>query len=323
MSPDARFAQWPWRDFRALSFPSANLRPYGGVMDGFDVYREDYEAMSAEEARTQRERLISDRNEHPEYLIHQAWTALWRSFDIYTDNVSELRALLAAAETNEQLQIELFQNVRAPTVRTAYFRRLDKALHNSLAGAVSLVDHTRRHVAENFPETIFSSDFESKNSIVYKMPESTFLRRFRNYLLHVGHAPFKMTGTLAVKSGETGTLTVWLISEELLSVENVWTAPARTLIENHPDGIHLRAVVDVYGQSMLDLYHWVFDQQPVLRPDGLNILNEFTRRINLTMSSGTDDGRHMQEFWEHVARNADAVRAGRPQTNWQDIRPPD
>jgi hypothetical protein len=292
-------------------------------MDEFDVYREDYEAMSDEEARTQRERLISDRNKHPEYLVHQAWTALWRSFDIYTDNMSELRALLAGAETDEQLQMELFQNVRAPTVRTAYFRGLDKALHNSLAGAVSLVDHTRRHVAENFPETKFSTDFESKNSIVYKMPESTFLRRFRNYLLHVGHAPFKMTGTLAVKSSDTGTLTVWLVSEELLSVEKVWTAPARTFIENHAEGIHLLAVVDAYGQAMLDLYHWVFDQQPVLRPDGLDILNEFTRRINLTMSSGAHDGRHMKEFWEHAARNAGAAREGRPQTDWQDVKPQD
>lgn len=289
-------------------------------MDAFETYREDYDAMSPEDAQAQRERLISDRNRHPEYLVHQAWTALWRSFDVYTDNMSELRALLVAAETNEKLQTELFQNVRAPTVRTAYFRGLDKTLHNALAGAVSLVDHTRRHVAENFPETDFSKDFEAANSTVYEMPESAFLRRFRNYLLHVGHAPFKMTGTLAVKNGDKGTLTVWLISEELLSAENVWTAPARKFIEDHPDGIHLLAVVDAYGQAMLDLYRWVFDQQPALRPNGLDILNEFTRRINLTMTAGAHDGRHIREFWEHVARNAQATQEGRPQVDWRNVK---
>jgi hypothetical protein len=180
------------------------------------VYREEYDAMSPEEARTQRSRLLSDRSRHPEYLIHRAWRALWRSFDVYTDNMSELRALLVSAETDAKLQTELFQNVRTPTVRTAYFRGLDKTLHDALAGAVSLVDHTRRHVAENFPETIFSKGFEAKNSTVYEMPETAFLRRFRNYLLHVSHAPFKMTGTFASKDGDNGTLTVWLISEELL-----------------------------------------------------------------------------------------------------------
>jgi hypothetical protein len=284
---------------------------YGGLVDGFRVYREDYDAMSPKEAQTQRERLLSDRNRHPEYLVHQAWSALWRSFDVYTDNMSELRALLVAAETDAKLQTELFQNVRAPTVRTAYFRGLDKTLHNALAGAVSLVDHTRRHVAENFPETIFSKGFEAKNSTVYEMPESAFLRRFRNYLLHVGHAPFKMTGTFASKDDNQGTLTVWLISEDLLLAKRSWT------------GIHLLAVVDAYAQAMLNLYRWVFDQQPVLQPNGLSILNEFTRRINLTMTSGAHDGHYMEEFWAHVASNAQAFREGRPQADWQNVKPQD
>lgn len=296
---------------------------YGGLVDEFETYREDYDAMSPEEAQTQRERLISDRNRHPEYLVHQAWTALWRSFDVYTDNMSDLRTLLTAAEADERLQTELFQNVRAPTVRTAYFRGLDKYLHNALAGAISLVDHTRRHVAENFPETKFSKDFEANNSTEFEMPESAFLRRFRNYLLHVGHAPFKMTGTVAVKVGDKGTLTVWLISEELLLAKGSWTTAARKFIEDHPDGIHLLAVVDAYSHAMLNLYSWVFDQQHVLRPNGLDTLNEFTRRINLTMTAGTHDGRHIEEFWEHVARNAQASREGRPQSDWQDVKPQD
>jgi hypothetical protein len=56
---------------------------------------------------------------------------------------------------------------------------------------------------------------------------------------------------------------------------------------------------------------------------GLSILNEFTRRINLTMTSGAHDGRHMEEFWEHVASNAQASREGRPQADWQEVKPQD
>lgn len=292
-------------------------------MEEFDAYREDYEAMSPEELDAQRERLIAHRRAHPDYVLHQAWTALWRSFDVYTANVTDLRALLAAAETDESLQKELFQNVRAPTVRDAYFRALDKTLHNALSGAVSLVDHTRRHVRTNFPDTEFAAEFEARNASVFEMPESAFLRRFRNYLLHVGHAPFKMTGTLAVKDGDKNSLRVWLVSEDLLSVEDMWSASAREFIEAYPDGIHLRAVFETYAQAMVDLYKWVFDQQPVLRPYGLRILNEFTRRINLTLTAGAHDGRHMEQFWEHVARNAQAAREGRPQVDWQDVKPED
>lgn len=252
--------------------------------------------MLPDEAKSQIDRLTSDRNKHNEYQIHLAWTALWRSFDVYTDNMSDLRELLTAAEANAELQMELFQNVRAPVVRTAYFRGLDKALHNALAGAVSLVDHTRRHVAENFPDSKFSDDFDTRNSVVYNMHEAQFLRRFRNYLLHVGHAPFKMTGSLAVKSHHAGSLTVWLIGEELLSHEELWTAPARKFIEKHPSGIHLLAVIEIYEKSMRDLYRWVFDQQPLLRPNGLAILDEFTRRINLTMTAGAHDGSQIEKF---------------------------
>jgi hypothetical protein len=292
-------------------------------MDGFDSYREDYENMSADEIHEQYESLLSGRNQHPEYLIHQAWTALWRSFDVFTDNFTELRALLVAAESDANLQMELFQNVRPPTVRTAYFRALDRTLHNSLAGAVSLVDHTRRHVKEHFKDSAFSTEFEARNTAVYEMEESAFLRRFRNFLLHVGHAPFAMSGTLPTQGGESSTLTIWLIGDELLKAKDVWTGASRKFITERPEGIHLLEVVDAYGEAMIELYTWVFGQQPILRPDGLEILNEFTRRINLTMTAGAHDGRHMQQFYEHAAKNAQAAREGRPQTNWQDVKPSD
>lgn len=290
-------------------------------MAEFDEYREDYDSLTEDDAREQTERLVAARNAHPEFAIHQAWTALWRSHDIFGGNLQELFALLIASETDPDLQTELFQNVRKPAVRDAFLRALDRTLHNALAGAVSLVDHTRRHVGEHFADSDFASEFEQRNGLVVALPEAAFLRRFRNYLLHVGHAPFTMSGTLGVKPGERSTLKIWLDSPALLAERGFWTGPARAFIEAHPEQIHLRGVVDRYAQAMQDLYRWVFDQQPVLSPKGLDILNEFTRRINLTMTLGSHDGRRMEEFWDHVAQNAKAFDEGRPQKDWRDAPP--
>jgi hypothetical protein len=74
------------------TIPSVMSPSYCDLVEGLQEYREDYDAMSLEEAQSQLSRLLSDRNRHPECLIHQAWSALWRSFDVYTDNMSELTA---------------------------------------------------------------------------------------------------------------------------------------------------------------------------------------------------------------------------------------
>lgn len=286
-------------------------------MDGFERYREDYGEMSDTETKAQYDQLVRDRDAHPEYLLHQAWRSLWRSFDVYTDNMQDLQRLLDAARENEQLQVELFQNVRPPVVRDAYVRALDKNLHNALAAAVSLVDHSRRHVAEYFPDSDFSLEFESRNAAVIALPEAVFLRRFRNYLLHVGHAPFAMTGTLSNEDGKATRTTIWLVSAELMT-STIFTGAAQTFIKSHPGNIDLYDVMDTYRRVMLELYRWTFDQQDVLSPHGLDILNEFVRRINLTMTKGSHDGRDHERFLQHLQSNLQAFGEGRAQADWQD-----
>lgn len=283
-------------------------------------YREDYDALTIEESHEQYERLQADMRSHPSYKARGEWTALQRSYDIFGLNARDLMVLLLASENDANLQTELFQNVRKPDVRDAYFKALDRALHNALAGAGSLVDHTRVLMA-TYPGSEFATEFEERNKVVAEEPGAIFLRRFRNYLLHAGHAPFKMSGTLSVNDGEKSTLTIWLDSDSLLEDTESWTGASRKFIQDHPEGIHLRQVAEDYIKAMSDLYLWVFAQEQVLDPEGLNILNKFVERINLTMTLGSHDGRHTEEFWKHVASNAQAHREGRPQTDWRTGEP--
>lgn len=143
-------------------------------------------------------------------------------------------------------------------------RALDRHLHNMIASAVKLVDHTRV-LLKNYPESAFAAEFARLNSAVADSQGTEFLRRLRNYLLHVGVAPISTTMTWVPGQMD---LRIWLDSRALLEWPG-WTAPARRFIETQEgDGVHIREVVENYAAAMEDLYRWVFDQFSGLHGSG-------------------------------------------------------
>jgi hypothetical protein len=284
------------------------------------AYREDYADMTADEITAQVDHLQAGMRSHPDYVAHDEWTALQRSLDVFRGNATELMVLLVTSETDENLRSQLTFTQQSPHVREAFFRALDRSLHNALASAVSLVDHTRRLV-DNYPASAFASEFGQKNTAVKEEPGAEFLRRFRNYLLHIGHAPFGMTTTFATEDRDAGTLSIYLDSATLLKAKGFWSGPSRAFVAGHPDGIHLREVAQDYITAIGNLYAWVFQQEERLHPNGIETINGFVERINLTMSRGSLDGRNQQAWLKHVGENVQAQREGRPQTDWREVNP--
>jgi len=76
------------------------------------------------------------------------------------------------------------------TETAEFWDEVDQRLHNELASAVSLVDHTRRlltHFESDVPDVVAS--YRERNAGVMALNETRFLRDLRNYLLHYGVAP--------------------------------------------------------------------------------------------------------------------------------------
>ena len=209
--------------------------------------------------------------------------------------------------------MELFQNVRPTKVPDEYFSQLDQRLHNMLASAVSLVDHTRRLQAR-YEGTDFYVEFTRRNDDVRTADGSVFLRNLRNYLLHYGVLGF--VHHISFPSGDSP-----LVSEVRLNCENLqhwdgWTAPAKVYMVTAGETVHLTSTVQTYVGSMNDLYNWVFDQFEGLHGDDIDAANKLVEEFNLQLTGGVTDGRDWYARMAHVGENLRARSEGREQTSY-------
>jgi hypothetical protein len=193
---------------------------------------------------------------HPGAIHVQRREELVRGVSVWSRNTKALMRHLRLAETNENLQEELAQNVYAPTVRDEYFAKLDQQLHNTLASAISLVEQTRPFMAD-YKGTVLHDGFRSLTKQLMDKPANEFLRRFRNYLVHYGMAPFVVTSS--TKDGKK-MITSLIIDAERLLEWSGWTAGPYAFLQSQTKGINLADIVHKYAVEMNDLYEWLITQ---------------------------------------------------------------
>ena len=207
---------------------------------------------------------------HEGTLFVQRRKELARGVAVWGSNTKELMRHIRLAETNEQLQMELMQNLHDPAVRDRYMAKLDQKLHNALASVVSLVDQTRPFLARYEEDSPLRVGFAERSVIVMDVPAAKFLRRFRNYLVHYGVAPL-MT-TIKFSGSDSPSTEVKLDSQVLLEWKD-WTAAPRQYLIDHPEGVQLGTIVHEYSLAMNALYEWLIRELADLHQDELDEVN--------------------------------------------------
>lgn len=196
--------------------------------------------------------------DHPGNVARLRWTALRRSYSIFVRNANELLELLQRVELDPA---EFFRILRegdgTETPEWQEFRaQVDQRLHNVLAGATSLVDHTRKRL-EPYRDTDFHAEWTRRNDAVKDSPVASFIRRFRNVALHVHNPPYSkhVSWTAAVTKFE-----ICMPTKILKAMCDDWPAAARAYIDSCGDRVHLRSAVQEYAGMMEQLYDWTFNQ---------------------------------------------------------------
>ena len=241
----------------------------------------DDEAEAALEDASHEERLRAAEQaveEEPGWLAYQRWQELGRTLNVHMRNLRSLAALIDSPNSDADLAMELIQNVHPPHVRNEFFAGLDQFLHNALASAVTLVDHTRRRI-DRYEGTEFAAEFTLRNNLIKNDPRAVFIRRLRNYLLHYGELPFQHR----VSFGGLTPLTnlesqVHLPSAALLAWDG-WTAPARSFLEAS-EFIDLGTLIVWYRAATDDLYAWVVSRFESLHRDELKAADAVIANYN-------------------------------------------
>lgn len=254
-----------------------------------DVLSEDEHATALHAAQR---RIV----EHPGYQAKELYDGLARTvYAVFIPNSEELIALLDRAATDPQLAIELFQNVRRPVVRTRFEGMVARALHNYVASATALVDHSRRITRKRAGPII--EEFEDRKQKVISNPEVRFVHTLRNYVLHhslpfIGHEVRLQPRAGVLATGEMR------LSVRQLTAWDGWSAPTRRFIESHGEALALRPVVKAHGDLVVGLNLWLYEQLADANAPALAQVNELVVERNAILG-GTDieEARRITAEW--------------------------
>jgi hypothetical protein len=249
----------------------------------------DDERTAALEAAQQR---IID---HPGYRAKELYDGLARTvYAVFIPNRHDLIALLDRAASDGSLAIELFQNVRRPIVRTRFEGMVARALHNYVASAMALVEHTRRIMRDRSGPIV--DEFGQRKHDVVANPEVPFIHNLRNYVLHhslpfIGHEVRlqPQPGILATE--------IQLSVRQLMAWDG-WSAPARRFIESHGDALALRPVTERHADLVVQLNLWLYEQLADANAPALAEVNRLVVERNAILG-GTDleEARRVTEAW--------------------------
>lgn len=234
--------------------------------------------------------------EHPGYLEKQLCDGIARTvYAVLTPNRDELLGLLDRAATDANLAVELVQNVRRPVVRTRFEGAVMRGLHNYVASAMTLVEHTRRVMRDRSGPIV--EEFERRKQDVVANPEIPFIQGLRNYVLHhslpfVGHQVH-----FQPKPNVLATSEIQLSVQELAQWEG-WSASMRAFIESHGEALTLRTVIRRHSELVIELNLWLYGQLADANAAALAEVNELVVERNAILG-GLDEqeARRVTEEW--------------------------
>lgn len=195
------------------------------------------------------------------FEVNRRQTSLQITYYVFSRNMAELEAhLLAFRDPRMQ---ELW-NVKRRNDLHQYLREVTRHLHNGLAAAKTLVDHTRVTADELYEGTDFADEYATKVKATFNASTlSHFVQDLRNYVLHkelpAAQAHLQYTSGRAADGEMRGTpsldLSIRLNVAELKTWQG-FTKPARAYIDTLPDQVDLLNIVSQYKTLVEGFYQW-------------------------------------------------------------------
>jgi hypothetical protein len=189
----------------------------------------------------------------PGWRLGRELSGLARSYKVFLGNDAELRDYLRRhSELPTVLELWSVQN-REGFER--FLDEVDRLLHNYVAGAGTLRDHTRRVWQKHAP-VIEATREEYERRIALTFADSSaaqLVKGLRNYTFH-RRLPVAR-GRLSWVKDESFDSIVFLERKELLAWDG-WSPPARQTLETAPEDVNLAEVVDQYSDAVVEFNTW-------------------------------------------------------------------
>ena len=178
-------------------------------------------------------------------------SGLNNSIYIFDKYFVELNTLLEFMEDEARLQDVLTLDGRPKLV--IINRDIVRLLHNYVASAMSLIDHTRRIYRLFFEVNQSFAEYNDRVTKVFiENPLSQFVKSLRQYCQH-----YKSPNIVYLTSFHEGVLEnqVCLAKNDLLLFEG-WSSTAKMYLEPIEKNVHITEVASLYREKVISFYQW-------------------------------------------------------------------
>lgn len=164
-----------------------------------------------------------------------------RSFtrNIFTGNTHELRDALLSLTTEADDQAH---------------REINRRVHNFLAGAKTLIDHTRAFMNEFYEGTPLRAEYEAQKDILAADELCRFVGDLRNYSLHRDLPVHILRHSYDRRNGVVVSVE---ITKSRLEEWGGWSAPGKRFLANAGAVIDPLALIDAYSAKIEAHQDWL------------------------------------------------------------------
>src|ERR1051325_5348715 len=140
------------------------------------------------------------------------------------------------------------------------FKEVVRRLHNFVASAVTLVEHTRIIARELYTETEFMNEYDQQIAERFvNNPIVQFVHKLRNYILHRDLPVTSAQFTFDANATEVNNSVV--IDIEELRKWDGWNPVSRKFIEHAARDEKLEDIVKSYTSIIVDFHQWFHQKQ--------------------------------------------------------------
>lgn len=219
--------------------------------------------------------LMHQLDNSPEFALFIQMEALRSSRRIFGGNYRELTDLLGILE-NPMVAIPLRDAKRRAISRSA-LEIVTRLLHNFIASAKTLIDHTRTHMHSLYEGHPFLEEYEARVEARFaSSPVQRFVQDLRNYTQHY---KLPLTGSSFSWDSAQGLNITYFADTEELAKWDKWSPEGRQYLDAFQKILPLRQLASDYLSLVDEFYKWIDKREREVNSEKLERLRQMQKRI--------------------------------------------
>jgi hypothetical protein len=216
-------------------------------------------------------KLMDELGKLPEYALVTQLQGFSVSIYTFDKNFQDLAKLISFLAEDPRAEALFWLRNRDQLMLA--MRDIIRLIHNFVAAALSLIDHTRRLYEKLYADTNEFSDYQSRVSSEFAHdPLSQFVKCLRQYCQHY-KAPNLDVTTSWEQGNEKPTRTFNLLKVDLTSFDG-WSATAKKYLDAVVEKVSVLELTTEYRDKVIDFYEWFQSRQKEIHADELQRFKE-------------------------------------------------